>query len=101
MSEVHLSKEGLATWKDVFPDGRVPVCELGFHPKSVHVGNERYVLVKFKALTEKQKIAIIRKISDRTKATRTEVCEAIERDGLPLRESLTTGVISTPLRYFI
>ena len=61
MSEVQLNKEGLTVWKDVFPDGRVPVCELGFHPKSVHVGNEEYVLVKFKALSEKQKIAIIEK----------------------------------------
>lgn len=101
MSEVQLNKEGKTLWKDVFPDGRVPVCELGFHPKSVHVGNERYVLVNFKCLSEKQKIAIIRKISDKSGSTRTEVCDAIEHDGLPLRESLTTGVISTPLRYFI
>ena len=101
MSQVQLSKEGLSAWKDVFPDGKVPVCELGFHPKSVHVGNEEYVLINFKALSEKQKIAIIRKISDRARTPRTEVCDAIEHDGLPLRKSLTTGVVSTPLRYFI
>jgi hypothetical protein len=52
-------------------------------------------------LSEEQKAAVLTKIGNRSEAPKTAILRDIEKIGLPLKESLTTGIIAAELRYFI
>jgi hypothetical protein len=96
-----LNEEGKKVWGDVFPDNKVPVTSIIF--QEAHVGDhrEKVCMVNWQLLNEKQKIQIIRKIAAKTGAWESDIADDIKRIGLPLRESLTMGVIAFELRFFI
>ena len=96
-----LNDEGKKIWGDIFPDGKVPVTSMSFQEAKVGSRTERIVLVAWTALSKEQKAAVLTKISDRLGAPKTVILKDIKKIGLPLRESLTTGIIAAELRYFI
>ena len=104
---VCLNDEGKKVWGGIFPDGKVPVCsqfaDAELSDKSQRSGwkTERVILVNWSALTEHQKISVLRKISAKTGADETVILKDLEKIGLPLRESYTTGTVANELRFFI
>lgn len=101
MSEVTLGEKGIAEeWNTIFPNRRVPVLNTQFLTDKKAI-SEDYIMVNWKVLTPEQKIMVIRKLASKFKASETEVCDQLDRYGLPLRKSFTTGIVCTPLRYFL
>ena len=96
-----LNDEGKKVWGDVFPDGKVPVASMIFQEMKVGLGTECAVLISWTAFSKTQKAAVLTKISERSGVPKDLILKDIEKIGLPLRESLTTGVIAAELRYFI
>lgn len=96
-----LNDEGKKVWGDVFPDGKVPVMSMSFHEAKVGPNTKRVVLVSWNVLSKLQKYAVLTKISEKSGVSEEVILKDIEKIGLPLRESLTTGIIAAELRYFI
>ncbi len=98
-----LNDEGRKVWGDVFPDGKIPVTSMVFQETKLGPGSKREcaVLIVWSALSKEKKDAILAKISERFGAPKDQILKDILRIGLPLRESLTTGVIAAELRWFI
>jgi hypothetical protein len=98
---VCLNEEGKRVFGDVFPDGKVPVCSMQFSKMKLGDGLVEAVLVNWRVLSIEQKVAVVRKLADAWNVSKDDVLVAIKRIGLPLRKSLTTGVIAAELRFFV
>lgn len=100
---VMLNDEGKKVWGDVFPDGKVPVTSMSFHEAKLGPGSrtEAVVLVSWQALSKTEKDGVLTKIVEKSGAPREAIFADILRIGMPLRKSLTTGVIAAELRFFI
>ena len=98
---VFLNDAGMRVWGDVFPTGKVPVASMTFQEAKLGPKTERVILVAWTALSEKQKDAILAKISERCGAPKEAILKDTLKVGLPLRESYTTGTVATELRFFI
>jgi predicted Fe-S protein YdhL (DUF1289 family) len=96
-----LNDEGKKVWGDVFPDGKVPVASMAFQEAKVGPKIERVILVAWTMLSDKQKDAVLIKISARNGAPKEVILKDILKIGLPLRESYTTGTVAVELRFFI
>lgn len=94
---VTLNAEGKKLWGDVFPSGVVPVCSMSFSDSNVG----RMVLVNWRLLTVQERKLVVEKISKLSNQPEDAILRSIEKNGLPLRESLTTGTIVAELRWFI
>ena len=91
---IKLNDEGMKIWGDIFPDGKVPVTSMQFQDMKLGPARERAVLVAWKTLPEEKQNAILNKIHERTGGKVTDIQSNILEIGLPIRESLTTGVIA-------
>ncbi len=94
---VNLNEKGKEVWGDIFPYGKVPVTSMVFQESNVG----KMVIVAWQALTQKQRDAIVLKISEKSGSPMSVILDDIYKIGLPLRESYTTGVIAAELRFFI
>lgn len=95
--DVILNDEGRQIWGDVFPKGRVPVMSFTFSNSNIG----KVILVNWRLLTASQKDAVVEKISKLSNQPAKAILEDIEKVGLPLRESLTTGAVVAETRFFI
>lgn len=94
---VTLNEEGKKIWGDVFEKGTVPVKSFTFSNSNVG----RIILVNWQLLSPWQKDAIVLKISKLSGQPEKDIISDIEKKGLPLRESLTTGTVVAEARFFI
>ncbi len=100
---VCLNDDGKKVWGDVFPDGKVPVCDMTFESADLegYIIPTEIVLVNWVLLSKSQQKAVLSKISVKCGVSENDIQQQILAIGLPLRKSLTTGVIWAELRYFI
>ena len=90
----YLNKEGMETWKEVYPDGTVPV--LSMIPQYGPLGSpdappQRYFVVYIEELTEEQIEKTLDILTERFNVPREEMREEFMEHGIPLRRSLTSG----------
>lgn len=95
--KVMLNQEGKKQWGDIFPHGEVPVCSMTFSNSNIG----RIILVNWKLLTALERELIVEKISTLSNQPKDAILKDIEKKGLPMRESLTTGTVVAELRWFI
>ncbi len=99
---VCLNKQGKEKYGDIFPDGKVPVCSMSFSEATIGEDTiAEIVLVSWKALSVKQQKALLDKVNETLGGDKEELAFQIASKGLPLRKSLTSGVICADLRFFI
>ena len=100
----HLNEEGLKTWKGMFPNGIVPV--LSMIPQNGHLGApdsppQPFYIVNLKELSEKQIEKILDILTERFQAPREEMRKEFMLNGIPLRQSLTSGSGTNQLGLFL
>ncbi len=99
---VVLNGRGRQVWGDVFPDGRVPIMHFGFEQVELEgCGSTRVALVNWAILSEDQRDLILSKLSLRFRESKRKLSDRVLRDGLPLLESCTTGVVAAELRSLV
>ena len=98
---VSLNDEGKKVWGDIFPDGQVPVCSFFGESELEGLGKEEVALISWKGLSFAQQASILKKISQLSHVPENIIKAEILKKGLPLRKSLTTGIVAMELKYFI
>ena len=98
-----LNVEGKKAWRDVFPDGEVPVQSILAQTAALKgvEKTESVFLVDWEELTVQQQDMIIEKLSKRSGAAKSVVLKDVLKIGLPLREKHTDGCGTTRLGLFV
>ena len=103
-SWVYLNEEGVRAWGDVFPDGRVPVRSVVPFPatlENVKPGEEVQRVYLLGQVPHETLDRILGKLSAKFGAPRDVIRADVERNGLPIRESLTSGSSTDDLGLFL
>jgi hypothetical protein len=99
---VSLNGKGINKYRDIFPDGKVPVRNLDFFKATLGEDTiAEVVLVSWEHLTSEQQKALLAKINETLGCNQEDLAKQIATKGLPLRKDYTTGIVVMELRYFI
>jgi hypothetical protein len=99
---VSLNGKGLDRYRDIFPDGKVPVYNRDFF--NATLGEDtiaEVILVSWRHLKPEQQKALLAKINETLGGNQEAIAWQIATKGLPLRKEYTTGVVAMGLRYFV
>jgi len=99
----YLNEEGKKLYGEIFPDGQIPV--LSMIPQMAKLGEsdtpERVYIVYVPELSEDQFKAVVDLIVEKFKAARCAVEAEFRKNGIPLRESLTSGAGTNHPGFFV
>lgn len=87
MPWAHLNAEGKQHWRDIFPDGKVPIQNIATQQARVEGAKdpESVFAIEWKALSEKQQQAILKKLTSQKGTPNQEVLKELQSVGLPLQ----------------
>jgi hypothetical protein len=87
MPWAHLNAEGKQHWRDIFPDGKVPIQSIAAQKAPVGgvKGPESVFAVDWKALSERQQQAILKKLVIQKGTPKNAVLKEPQSAGLPLQ----------------
>lgn len=87
----HLNDEGMKIWGEVFPKRSVPVESMMPQSAKLEGKAERVFMVWLDELSEDQTTKLVDILENQFNAPRDKILDELQRVGLPLRESLTSG----------
>ncbi len=87
MSWAHLNAEGKRYWGDIFPDGKIPIQNIAAQQTRAKglKGPESVFAIDWKALSEGQQQAILKKLTIQKDTLKQEVLKELQIVGLPLQ----------------
>jgi hypothetical protein len=87
MPWAHLNAEGKQHWRDIFPDGKVPIQSIAAQQARVDGINnpESVFAIDWKSLSERQQQAILKKLTSQKGTPKQEVLKDLQSVGLPLQ----------------